>query len=182
MEQKASISLDGVKYVVTVEVLDDGTAVTAWDSRLWDPRLVPGNTCWAQLTPDERQIQECKLTMFGMLRDLGLPQTWPWSLHLNDILEKHFIPQLQDHVTVHIQHFADRLNDIGVERAKQDIKWGGPEHDDRHSVLDWVGFIATQLEKVMKPGADFNQRMIKIAALAIAAMESRSRKNGGTNG
>jgi len=176
MEQKASISLDGVKYMVTVEVLDDGTTVTAWDSRLWDPRLVPGNTQWEKLTAEERQIQECKLTMFGMLRDLELPQTWPWSLHLRDILEKHFIPQLQDHVTVHIQHFADRLNDIGIERAKQDIKWGGPEHDDQHGVLDWVALIAVQLEKVMKPGADFNQRMIKIAALAIAAMEANSRK------
>lgn len=115
------------------------------------------------------------------LCELGLPQTWPWSLHLRDILEKHFVPQVQNHITVFLQNVAGWFNEIGVERAKQDLQWGGPEHDATHSRLDWISLIAAQLEKAALPHEEFKERMVKVAALAVAAMEADSKK-GGPNG
>lgn len=82
------------KYWVTIETLDDGTEERAWDCAPWDKRLIPGNTKWDRLSAQKREVQECKMWVFGVLQDLGMEQTYPWSLHLRDILEKHFYPAL----------------------------------------------------------------------------------------
>jgi hypothetical protein len=77
-------------------------------------------------------------------------------------------------------------DDILTERTNQDAQWGGPAHDDTHSPLDWATFIANQQEKIaigaITRGApyyatpDCRQRLVKIAALAVAALESMDRK------
>jgi hypothetical protein len=76
------------------------------------------------------------------------------------------------------------LSDIHWERVKQISQWGGSEHDDTHFANDWARYIDHQLE--LGYGEDNNEdgshnwseRFIKIAALAIAALESLERKNG----
>lgn len=78
------------------------------------------------------------------------------------------------------------MDEIQQERQRQDQQWGGPEHDDTHDPLEWVGFIADQQEKVaigaIQRGEsyyatpDCRQRFVKIAALAVAALESMDRK------
>ncbi len=68
------------------------------------------------------------------------------------------------------------LNEIVDERARQDVKWGGPERDDEHDRVAWLDFINGQrLAAADKSAAEFRQRMIKIAALAVAAVESTDR-------
>ena len=71
-------------------------------------------------------------------------------------------------------------------RAAQDAKWGGPEHDDTHTRADWCQFIQkfrNRAELVGEGCANstdrilgFEQNMIHIASLAIAALESSRRK------
>lgn len=80
------------------------------------------------------------------------------------------------------------LEAIQAERVRQDAQWGGPEHDDTHNLFDWVDFIVAQAEKfgqqTLARGEaywatpDARQRLVKIAALAVAALESLERKDG----
>jgi hypothetical protein len=64
--------------------------------------------------------------------------------------------------------------DIRAERARQDAKWGGPEHDDEHDILDWVGFVHEHAERARWD--DYRQQMLRVAALAVAAIQSHDRK------
>lgn len=66
-------------------------------------------------------------------------------------------------------------DDIRAERARQDLQWGGPAHDDGHAVEDWCSYIGRQLYfvEVRPPVRD---RLVKIAALAVAAIESLDRQ------
>lgn len=80
------------------------------------------------------------------------------------------------------------LEAIQAERARQDAQWGGPAHDDAHSLFDWIDFIVAQAEKFGRQTVargeaywttpDARQRLVKIAALAVAALESLERKDG----
>lgn len=72
------------------------------------------------------------------------------------------------------------LSEVAAERARQDEQWGGPEHDDEHVPFEWNGFIGLQLDAadratVKRDRAQWRERMIKIAALAVAAIESHDR-------
>jgi len=84
-----------------------------------------------------------------------------------------------------IQLFAE----IEEERARQDRQWGGPGHDDEHDWDEWLDYIAKQmrrldvderrtLRRLEPPDAppDYRDRLVKIAALAVAAVESHDRK------
>lgn len=68
-------------------------------------------------------------------------------------------------------------DEIREERARQDEKWGGPEHDDAHGQNDWVCFIDDKLCEAdhTDDDADYRRRLIQIAALAVAAIESLDR-------
>jgi hypothetical protein len=76
---------------------------------------------------------------------------------------------------------------VVMERRAQDKQWGGPEHDDEHDAHDWENFIIHQLANSMTGVTKSNgkkdlsgvyrQRMIKVAALAVAAVESYDRKH-----
>lgn len=86
---------------------------------------------------------------------------------------------------------------IEEERAAQDRKWGGPKHDDAHSLMDWIVYLREHVEKSVgppEPGFEaspphlqesedfdvpdlalFNKQMVRVAALAVAALESNAR-------
>ncbi|KKN26490.1 hypothetical protein LCGC14_0874060 [marine sediment metagenome] len=75
------------------------------------------------------------------------------------------------------------LAEIEAERIYQDEKWGGPEHDDQHEPNDWIAFITCWngkafncCEKHPIDSRTFRFNMVKVAALAVAAMESVDRK------
>lgn len=74
---------------------------------------------------------------------------------------------------------------VRAERTRQDIQWGGPEHDDEHLKVDWINFIRKQALKALE-AIDFGysasaedryyDAVLKITALGFACLESRRRK------
>ena len=80
---------------------------------------------------------------------------------------------------------ANVLSEVASERWRQDQRWGGPAHDDAHSYEEWQDFIdhqvaAANLEILNETDAEaaqmWRRRMVKIAALAIAAVQSSDRR------
>jgi len=74
----------------------------------------------------------------------------------------------------------DICQDVMVERQRQDGKWGGPEHDDQWSPLDWHEMIADYnawARRMWTMGSleKARRRLVQVAALAIAAVESIDR-------
>jgi len=69
------------------------------------------------------------------------------------------------------------IADILAERKRQDAQWGGPAHDDSHNIWDWLHFIDLQVGKTREGPIDQRARLVKIAALALAAIESIDRKD-----
>jgi len=70
------------------------------------------------------------------------------------------------------------VRDVLAERAAQDEQWGGPEHDDKHDMWDWISYR----KKFEARALSFRSRHMqirdavkKIAALAIAQGESLDR-------
>ena len=76
------------------------------------------------------------------------------------------------------------LDEIAAERRRQDEKWGGPDHDDRHTVSDWAGLFDERIDKItafsdLSPQPrETRQQMVILAALAVAAIESFDREAG----
>lgn len=69
------------------------------------------------------------------------------------------------------------FRDVQGERARQDAKWGGPQHDDEHDPSEWVDFIVEHARGPVRVGPyTFRKQMVRVAALAIAAIESHDRK------
>lgn len=68
------------------------------------------------------------------------------------------------------------IAEVVKERRRQDAKWGGPEHDDKHSPCDWHEMIcdyngwARRMIAMNSPD-EARQRLIQVAALAVAAVE-----------
>ena len=73
----------------------------------------------------------------------------------------------------------DLYREIDKERAYQDGKWGGSAADDGRSEADWESWIKeySQGEGRAK-GRAFRERMLKTAALAVAALEAHDRREG----
>jgi len=75
----------------------------------------------------------------------------------------------------------DILNAIVKHRAEQDVEHGGPAHDDLHTRKEWTDFINQQLKQsqpILGNTENYRERLIKIAALAVAALESDERLEG----
>ncbi|MFA5023344.1 MAG: hypothetical protein WC523_00105 [Patescibacteria group bacterium] len=73
-------------------------------------------------------------------------------------------------------------NEIREERKNQDNKWGGANNDDYHTEETWVVFLVKHLGKAMIFANKwdliiFRKQMIRVAALAVAAIEWCDRKN-----
>lgn len=66
------------------------------------------------------------------------------------------------------------FDDISNQRILQDYQWGGAAHDDQHLPMEWMAFIQKQVTAARS--TDARERFIKIAALAVAAVESIDRK------
>ena len=72
------------------------------------------------------------------------------------------------------------FDEIIAERAAQDEQWGGKAHDDSHDRFEWCCYISKQNSRADIASANgplFEARMIKVAALAVAAVESSRRQS-----
>jgi hypothetical protein len=73
------------------------------------------------------------------------------------------------------------LRQVANERDRQDAKWGGAPHDDDHSTAEFVQFIedyagwARTMAGMDSPDKA-RRRLIQVAALAVAAVESMDRR------
>ncbi|MDA3873984.1 MAG: hypothetical protein PF795_08480 [Kiritimatiellae bacterium] len=72
-------------------------------------------------------------------------------------------------------------NEVFQERKRQDLKWGGPEHDDRHTCTEFRLFILKKMNAAAEASVfddyeEIRRRLVQVAALAIAAVESMDRK------
>lgn len=77
----------------------------------------------------------------------------------------------------HSNTISRALSDVLKERHRQDAKWGGPEHDDEHTPDEWERFIMKRIPLESANDPTFRQRMVEVAALAVAAIESHDRTN-----
>lgn len=78
------------------------------------------------------------------------------------------------------------FQEIAIERERQDNQWGGPEHDDTRLYFDWFTFIRGQIRRYTPQSKDLpkisdrvkaiRSRLVKIAALAVAGIESIDRQ------
>jgi hypothetical protein len=71
------------------------------------------------------------------------------------------------------------FGEITRERAAQDEQWGGPTHDDSHDRHEWCEYIRKQNNHAVSSAHNatvFEARMVKVAALALAAIESSRRQ------
>jgi len=69
------------------------------------------------------------------------------------------------------------FKEIRIERKRQDHQWGGPTHDDEHFEENWENWII-DFAKGDRGPSSHRDRMIRIAALAVAAIQSNDRING----
>ena len=73
------------------------------------------------------------------------------------------------------------LTEVLKERARQDEKWGGPDHDDHHSIDDWVRFICNHASNSeyyaeYPDQGSSREELIETTALCLASLESIDRK------
>lgn len=68
---------------------------------------------------------------------------------------------------------------IQAERDYQDQKWG-TEFDDQNTINDWVAYINQYASKATAEDTSGNMvvYLIKVAALALAAIEAHERNKG----
>jgi hypothetical protein len=74
-------------------------------------------------------------------------------------------------------------NQIETERQCQDALWGGETHDDAHPACGWVALLVRHVGLAVDDGtadADerFRRQMVRVAALAVAAIEAHDRRHG----
>ncbi len=88
-----------------------------------------------------------------------------------------------------MEHTNLILEEIKEERVHQNKKWGGADHDDLHGPYEWVAFITTyigqSIQDIVNENGNyqlnlrtFRYNMVKVAALAVAAIEAVDRKLG----
>lgn len=73
------------------------------------------------------------------------------------------------------------LTDITLERVRQEDKWGGIEHDDRHNPLDWHDMVSDYIgwaRRMMCMGSPdkARNRLVQVAALIVAWIEAIDRR------
>ena len=71
--------------------------------------------------------------------------------------------------------------EILQRRREQDAQWGGPRHDDRHTREEWCGYLQKFLDRAeirsdRADAASYEDKLLDIAALAVAAIQSSRRK------
>ena len=86
-------------------------------------------------------------------------------------------------------------DEIREERRLQDVKWGGPGHDDTHALRDWPDYITDRVFMIpevfrsrrlrglavnapvvpIELLKSYRRRLIQVGALAVAAIESFDR-------
>jgi hypothetical protein len=90
-----------------------------------------------------------------------------------DIARGRYLPTI-----AHQRHLDAVLAEVATERGAQDAQWGGPEHDDCHDWHEWADLIhihASCADETVTP-TQYRLEMVRVAALAVAAVQSLDRE------
>jgi hypothetical protein len=70
------------------------------------------------------------------------------------------------------------LDCVSAAIDKEHARWGGSERDDERHPSEWLDYIARQLTMASHAASydDYRDRLVKVAALAVAAFESSERR------
>ena len=72
------------------------------------------------------------------------------------------------------------FEEIVGERLRQDAQWGGQDHDDAHGQADWYDILWGHVDRLLDCGGralpDYRERLVKIAAITVAAIEAHDRR------
>ena len=70
------------------------------------------------------------------------------------------------------------LDEVELERKYQDHHWGA-DFDVKNSLDNWIAYITTYcgMAAIQQSPADQREKMLKVAALAVAACEAFDRNN-----
>lgn len=105
------------------------------------------------------------------------PRTWvcPACNGVNDLRELEIQRFVQNEIS--LENRTHLLKCILAERDNQDRKHGGPTHDDTHHFGEWIDFIKEHCSLANCASSESEQikELTQIAALALAALESRFR-------
>ena len=72
--------------------------------------------------------------------------------------------------------FTTVYDEISDERQRQDTEHGGAEHDDDHSINDFIAFIAKHAGRAVDAEShEVRRHMIRVGALAVAVIEKIDR-------
>ncbi|MDA8230369.1 MAG: hypothetical protein M0006_03430 [Magnetospirillum sp.] len=78
-----------------------------------------------------------------------------------------------------IEHLMHVLGLVADHRYFQDMQWGGPAHDDGHTPIDWELIFGSHIRRLTdydgNPTEDYPARLLKIAAVAVAAYQAWDR-------
>lgn len=129
----------------------------------------------AQLVHDGKLHAHTGYTPPAGWTPVAMPRTRRRVVTVNDELTTSFCDTLDGTRWRRLLAFRD----VSAERNRQDEQWGGAQHDDRHNAADWVNCISKQLHLLCN-NAERRARLVKIAALAIAAIESADRTAAGS--
>lgn len=76
-------------------------------------------------------------------------------------------------------YYLNIYDEVMRERIAQMEEWGGPDADDSNTKLDWVAYITKHVGKALTNPVNidiFRYQMVRVAALAIAAVASVDRQ------
>jgi len=75
------------------------------------------------------------------------------------------------------------FREIETERQCQDATHGGPPHDDTLHANDWLAIVMRHLglaagDEAIIDAARYRKQLVRVAAVAVAAVESLDRRTG----
>jgi hypothetical protein len=146
---------------------------------LWDARMVaPGET---SVFPAQAAAVPEAAAVLVIERPASMSRPWP-EHHITLLAGAKNLPvgayRLSASEAPKAREAAvpEAVADVLAERARQDAQWGGPAHDNEHTWGEWCQYIEHQVRKMAKETNDSERpRFVKIAALAVAAIESIDR-------
>ncbi|WP_019653985.1 hypothetical protein [Variovorax atrisoli] len=131
----------------------------------------------AQLVYERKLIAPTGYAPPAGWKPVAIPETRRRPRTVNDELQTSFCDTLDGTRWRRLIAFRD----VSAERNRQDEQWGGAANDDTHSVVDWQNCILKQTRQLASR-AEHRARLVKIAALAIAAIESTDRIEASSKG
>jgi len=135
---------------------------------------------------DERSAPELKAENLQKIRETGGEAAFAFDdlpevvhMYLEQGVAEAKLLQCHPPKEVYRQTVSSR---VAQERRRQDDKWGGPAHDDRHTPGEFYQLIEdyTRWSRTMsKIGSEdkAHRRLVQVSALAQAAAESLERKH-----